>query len=276
MPAYSGFPVPANTPLQNPQNTQPGVQSGAIATIIASVAKIYTKEQKYNSIRSLDYKLSIFYNICRRYGLKEKDLVNAFPTMLKGIAQDQYYSHQLSRKTFTKACTHLRNFFEGPSAQQATLNDWNALTLNSIAHQNPTKSTKEHVQILTNKMYALKYGLPPDLRSDAHFHNKLILACQGVPACRYTLADPPQNLGIFINKLQSSITTYKAENPPTKTFYTDRRYHSNQSNDRNRGYNNSRNRPHRYKSGNRNRFNRNNRSDTRNSCFICKKPHCRS
>ena len=65
MPAYSGFPVPANTPLQNPQNTQPGVQSGAIATIIASVAKIYIKEQKYNSVKSLNYKLFIFYDICR-------------------------------------------------------------------------------------------------------------------------------------------------------------------------------------------------------------------
>jgi hypothetical protein len=132
-------------------------------------------------------------------------------------------------------------------------------------------------------MYALKYGLPPDLRSDAHFHNKLILACQGVPACRYALADPPQDLGIFINKLQSSITTYEAENPPAETYYTDRRYHSNQSNDRNRGYNNSRyrphqsttNRPHRYGSGS-NRYDRNDRTDTRNSCFICKKPNCRS
>ena len=57
-----------------------------MATIIASVAKIYTEEQKYDSLRSLDYKLSIFYNICRRYGLDKKDLINAFPTILKGIA----------------------------------------------------------------------------------------------------------------------------------------------------------------------------------------------
>ena len=57
-----------------------------MAIIIASVAKIYIKEQKYDSVGSLDYKLSIFYNICRRCGLEEKDLVNAFPTMLKGMA----------------------------------------------------------------------------------------------------------------------------------------------------------------------------------------------
>ena len=72
MPAYSGFPVnsPPNTNTPNtqyPQNPQPqaGIQTGAMATMIASVAKIYTKEQKYNGLGSLDYKLSIFYNICR-------------------------------------------------------------------------------------------------------------------------------------------------------------------------------------------------------------------
>jgi hypothetical protein len=59
-----------------------------MATIIASVAKIYTDEQKYDSSRSFNYKLSMFHDICRRCGLNEKDLINAFPTMLKGMAQD--------------------------------------------------------------------------------------------------------------------------------------------------------------------------------------------
>jgi hypothetical protein len=32
---------------------------------IMNIAKIYTKEQKYGGInKSLDYKLTIFYNIC--------------------------------------------------------------------------------------------------------------------------------------------------------------------------------------------------------------------
>ena len=50
------------------------------------MAKIYTEKQKYNSLRSFNYKLFIFYDICRRYGLDKKDLVNAFPIILKGIA----------------------------------------------------------------------------------------------------------------------------------------------------------------------------------------------
>jgi hypothetical protein len=56
--------------------------------MIASVAKIYTDKQKYNSLRSFNYKLSMFYDICRRYSLDKKDLINAFLTILKGIAQD--------------------------------------------------------------------------------------------------------------------------------------------------------------------------------------------
>ena len=50
------------------------------------MAKIYTEEQKYNSLKSLNYKLSIFYDICRRCSLKEKDLINAFLIILKGMA----------------------------------------------------------------------------------------------------------------------------------------------------------------------------------------------
>jgi hypothetical protein len=36
--------------------------------------------------------------------------------------------------------------------------------------------TKDYIQILTNKIYALKYNLLPDLQSNVHFYNKLILA----------------------------------------------------------------------------------------------------
>jgi hypothetical protein len=56
--------------------------------MIASIAKIYIKEQKYNSLKSLDYKFFIFYGICYWYSLDKKDLVNTFPTILKSIAYD--------------------------------------------------------------------------------------------------------------------------------------------------------------------------------------------
>jgi hypothetical protein len=54
--------------------------------MIASIIKIYTENEKYDRLGSLDYKLTIFYNICRKVRLLKKELINAFPTMLKGIA----------------------------------------------------------------------------------------------------------------------------------------------------------------------------------------------
>jgi hypothetical protein len=57
------------------------------------VAKIYTKEQKYDSINgSFDYKLIIFLDICNRIKLLEEGYLCAFPTMLKGLALDYFYN----------------------------------------------------------------------------------------------------------------------------------------------------------------------------------------
>jgi hypothetical protein len=50
---------------------------------IATVAKVYTDKQKYNRFTSFDYKLTIFYNICKRSGLPYKAYTIAFLTMLK-------------------------------------------------------------------------------------------------------------------------------------------------------------------------------------------------
>ena len=50
------------------------------------VAKIYTDDQKYNGVsNSFNFKLTIFYNICKRAGLPSKGYITAFLTMLKGL-----------------------------------------------------------------------------------------------------------------------------------------------------------------------------------------------
>jgi hypothetical protein len=56
---------------------------------IATVAKLYTEEQKYGGVNeSFDFKLTIFNDICKRSGLPPAAYVIAFPSMLKGLAQD--------------------------------------------------------------------------------------------------------------------------------------------------------------------------------------------
>ena len=76
---------------------------------------MYTKEQKYSRVdKSFNYKLKIFYNICKRARLPNTAYINAFPTMLKGLVQDHFYNYNLLKRPFDQAYTHIRNFFEGP------------------------------------------------------------------------------------------------------------------------------------------------------------------
>jgi len=54
---------------------------------VATIAKIYTDDQKYDGVsNSFNFKLTIFYNICKRAGLPPKGYITVFLTMLKGLA----------------------------------------------------------------------------------------------------------------------------------------------------------------------------------------------
>jgi hypothetical protein len=88
---------------------------------IATVAKVYINKQKYNRSISFDYKLTIFYNICKRSGLPYKAYAIAFPTMLKGLAEEHYYSSNLANRLFKYTCAYIQNFFKGPEYYQKNL-----------------------------------------------------------------------------------------------------------------------------------------------------------
>jgi len=80
---------------------------------IVNAAKIYTEKQKYGGTnKSLDYKLTIFYDICNQADVPQEAYLKAFPTMLKGLALDHFYTNQLSCLPFAKVCEHLWNFFK--------------------------------------------------------------------------------------------------------------------------------------------------------------------
>jgi hypothetical protein len=76
---------------------------------------MYTDKQKYSGVdESFNYKLRIFYNICKRSGLPPAGYTKAFLTMLKGLTQNNYYNYKLSRRLFSNICTYFCDFFEGP------------------------------------------------------------------------------------------------------------------------------------------------------------------
>jgi hypothetical protein len=122
-------------PINN-SNTYDNTYSKEAATI----AKIYTDSQKYDGTSdSFDFKLTIFYDICKRSGLPPNGYMIAFPTMLKGLAQEHYYNSNLSTRPFLEACDHIRNFFEGPEYYRKNLTEWNATSLQGLINENPDK-----------------------------------------------------------------------------------------------------------------------------------------
>jgi hypothetical protein len=188
----------------------------------------------------------------------------AFPITLKGLAQAHYYNSSLSTRSYDAACTHIRNFFEGPEFYRKNLAEWNAAQLQDLIDTYPEKLIGECLRLLIDKLLKLQYGIDVDLRTSKLFVNKLVTACQGVPACRIAISDPPGELSTLINKLQSSITAWKKENPRTMSasYFTDRRYYRGlqQHRTQQKGHFTARNQDSSHKA----------------RCYVCKREDCRS
>ena len=141
-------------------------------------------DQKYNGInKSFNYKLRIFYNIYKRSGLPLVGYTKAFPTILKGLIQDNYYNYKLGGRLFSNIYTYFRDFFKGPRCYYKNLNVQNATIPPTIIQENDGKLTEECLQLLISKLYSLKYRLSPSLQNLNFLYNKVITAYQGVPAC---------------------------------------------------------------------------------------------
>ena len=145
---------------------------------------MYTDDQKYSSINKIfNYKLRIFYNICERSKLLLIGYAKAFPTILKGFIQDNYYNYKLSGRPFSDIYTHFYNFFKGLSYYHKNLNIQNITILPTIIQENARKSIKKYLQLFISKLYNLKHGLSPSLQNLDFLHNKVVMAYQGVPVC---------------------------------------------------------------------------------------------
>jgi hypothetical protein len=101
----------------------------------------------------------------------------AFPTMLKGLAQDYYYSRSLSAKTYAEACTYIQNFFKGPEFYRKNLAEWNATTLQGIINANIDKPVYQCLQLLIDKLCKQQYGINPKFQMPLFPTNKLVIAC---------------------------------------------------------------------------------------------------
>jgi hypothetical protein len=232
---------------------------------LANLAKLYTEESKYTGQDdNFDFKLVIFYDLCGRADVPDGAMAKAYPTMLSSLALDHYYTNirnTAQTLPFHQLCNATRNFFEGPEYRRSILNKWNETSLQSIIDKNTGKSTQDCLQLLIKELRHLQHGLEPNLQIDSFLHNKLILACRGLPACQYASCKPSDNLAGLINDFQSSIVTYENTYPPNpspSTFFTDRRFHHTQPRSLPRYP--SRPRP--------------SSKPTKKRCFVCKKEGC--
>jgi hypothetical protein len=116
---------------------------------LANLAKIYMEDSKYSrENNNFDFKLIIFYNLCRRANIpKDKDIMaNAYLIILCGLALDYYYSN-LNNIAPTLSFNQIYNaiclYFEGPKYKCRILAQWNSLTLKSVINRskNAGKST---------------------------------------------------------------------------------------------------------------------------------------
>ncbi|KAG9244280.1 hypothetical protein BJ878DRAFT_550836 [Calycina marina] len=261
---------------------------------IASVAKLYTEEQKYGGgDDSFEYKSTIFVDICSRSGLPDVGYMAAFPIMLKGVALSHYYSSNLGGRSYENACTHMSNFFEGDVFKSLKVEQWNNTTLKGMMGltANAGKSIYELFRLLVEELSILRDSIYEDMRTDVFFRDKIKTACGGHEACRIGLSKPVKDIGEYINGIRSSISTWEKENShrtentcltdgnhpftdrnPRETYYTDRKYHRKDENYRpSAGYqDNSQNRQFQGKHGSRSR------STENGKCYVCRKENCRS
>lgn len=214
----------------------------------------------------------------------------AFPNMLSGLAQAQYYNANLAAKDFAGACAHLRNLFEGAEYYRKNLTVWNNMALQKLINKPEMqgKSIAQCFQQLVTELCRQQFSLHPDHRTQANLCNKVVTACQGVPACLIGVSNPSENLAETVNRMQSSIEGWEHENPgsvttssynqgyhdePDESFFTDRKYYDRgryqSNNNRERVFT----RPERREnSDRRGSFDHNKKA----RCYVCSKESCRS
>ena len=83
---------------------------------LLNLAKIYTNDAKYcDRNDKFIFKLAIFYDICLRADVLPEAKIKAFPTMLKGLTLDYYYSNisiSAVAMNFYQVCNSIKNYFK--------------------------------------------------------------------------------------------------------------------------------------------------------------------
>ena len=129
------------------------------------IIKIYIKKSKYRGNKnSFNFKLAIFYNICRYTNILYKAKAKAFPIMLKGLVLNFFYlNNTINKLSFQDICNAIQTYFKGLEYKRGVLAYWNAILLKSIIDKSKRKLIANYLQLLLNKLRHLQHGLEINL-----------------------------------------------------------------------------------------------------------------
>ena len=230
---------------------------------LAALSKMYTSDtEKYGGspTESLSYKFNIFMDLCNRAEISSEILPTAFPTMLKSMALEHYYSSCPSGLTIQQLFDRFEAHFEGEEHRRNMLREWNTINLRGSIRANPDKHKGTIFNEMIQQLRQVQRSLDYEFQSDTALRNKIISAYSNIPACSVAILQQTSTIAGLINNIYAAIENseeaMKAERSeplrlgPPITYFTDRKYHIN-----------------RPPSSNNNNF-------RKKQCFICGKPGC--
>ncbi|CAD6505133.1 BgTH12-00628 [Blumeria graminis f. sp. triticale] len=110
-----------------------------------------------------EYKLNIFNMYCLQLNISNNEIkAKAFPQMLKGTAFQFYVTittNQVIVSTFVQLCNIIRFYIETDEWKRARLTKFNSTLLKKVISNNPTKSLKDCMDLLIDKLQQPQLGL---------------------------------------------------------------------------------------------------------------------
>ena len=100
--------------------------------------------------------------------------------------------------------------------------------MQSTIDDNPKKPYTETLDLLVQSLRKLNHSLAPELQIDSFTHNKLITACEAIPAFQIACRKPAPTVTGLISDLRAAAASYDRLHPINKseTMFTDRKYYS--------------------------------------------------
>ena len=228
--------LPLPPPLEHLDQRLPSYQADHLqgnTRPLTELTKLYNEDKKFGGelYDVLNSKLRIFYDSCKKAGIREDRYADAFSIMLKGRAAEFYYDKLAgSGSTFDGMIFATRCHFETDEMKQQYLMEWRETTFSRVIAQNPGISKLECLEKLLDRLQVIQRGLDGSYQNDLSLRDQVIGACRGIPECDLCLFNPAGSYEGVCAQLRSAIATATRSRdtqqfPNTdEAYWTDRTY----------------------------------------------------